>query len=39
MQEEFTINRIVPLMLKAADIQPFDITNQMFPYKKVSFNF
>jgi hypothetical protein len=38
MQEEFSINRIVPLMLKVADIQLFDIANQMFPYEKTVSN-
>jgi hypothetical protein len=32
MQEEFTINRIVPLMLKVSDIQQYDVNNRIFPY-------
>jgi hypothetical protein len=38
MQEEFTINRIVPLMLSVEDIQPFDPNDVMFPYDKIVSN-
>jgi hypothetical protein len=38
MQEEFTINRIVPLMLKVSDIQPFNINDLIYPYDKVISN-
>jgi hypothetical protein len=35
MQKEFTINRIVPLLLKVSDILPYDVNNIMYPYSKV----
>jgi hypothetical protein len=38
MQEKFTINRIVPLMLSVSDIQLYDVNNIIFPYDKVVSN-
>jgi hypothetical protein len=38
MQEEFNNNRIVPLMLKVSDIQPYDTNNKIFPYETVVSN-
>jgi hypothetical protein len=35
MQEEFTIKRVVPLMLKVSDIQPYDVNNKIYPYDVV----
>jgi hypothetical protein len=38
MQEEFTINSIVPLILKVSDIRPYDKNDVSFPYSKVVLN-
>jgi hypothetical protein len=38
MNKEFTINRVVPLFLKVSDIQPYSITNLIYPYTKVVSN-
>jgi hypothetical protein len=37
-KKEFTINRIVPLMLKVSDIQIHDSNNVIYPYSKVVSN-
>ena len=38
MQEEFTINRIVPLILKVSDIRPYDKNDISYPYEKTISN-
>jgi hypothetical protein len=38
MQKEFTINRVVPLMLKVSDIQKYDTNNKIYPYSKTVSN-
>lgn len=38
MQEEFNINRVVPLMLKVSDIQLYDDSEKIFPYDKIVSN-
>jgi hypothetical protein len=38
MSKEFTINQVVPLMLKVSDIQKYDINNKIYPYSKTVSN-
>jgi hypothetical protein len=38
MQEEFTIQKFVPLLLKVSDIQAYDVNNKIYPYDKVVSN-